>query len=294
MGDARLTSLEHVMGELGSVAVGLSGGVDSSLLAAAAYRVLGDASVAVIALSPSLPQRELEGALTIAERIGLETEVVETAEVADPRYAANPRNRCLFCKDHQFAALRQVADSRGLAHIAHGEVLDDLDDHRPGRAAAENWGVRAPLREAGLYKADVRELALHLNLPVWDKPAFACLASRIATGQEVTPDKLARIEEAEAFLADEGFSACRVRDQGQLARLELPPQEHPRAVARAEAIVTQLRTLGFEHVTLDLAGLDASRQRPVVVEGEHRQLPVLTTLVPSSAPAESTRPQVGS
>lgn len=256
-----LDELRSQVAALDSVAVGLSGGVDSSLLAAVAHGVLGDRAVAVVARSPSLPQRELDEALAVAARIGIRVEVVATEEVADPRYAANPRNRCLYCKEHQFEALRQVADRHGLRHLAHGETVDDLDDHRPGRAAAQDHGARAPLREAGLDKAAVRALARHLGLPVWDKPAFACLASRIPHGEEVTPDKLAQVERAEQALYELGFRAFRVRHHGELARLELEPADHDRAVAHAESIVAALRDAGFVHVTLDLAGLGASRSR---------------------------------
>jgi pyridinium-3,5-biscarboxylic acid mononucleotide sulfurtransferase len=257
-----LDRLEAVVADLGSVALGLSGGVDSSLLAAVAHRTLGDRAVAVVARSPSLPARELQGALDTARRIGIDLEVVATAEVDDPRYAANPRNRCVFCKDHQFAALRQVADDRGLATLAHGETVDDLDDHRPGRAAAERWGVRAPLREAGLDKEAVRRVARELDLPVWDKPAFACLASRIPHGHEVTPGKLAQVEEAEQCLHELGFRAFRVRHHDEVARLELDPADHGLAIASAKEIVAGLRGVGYAHVTLDLAGLDATRTRP--------------------------------
>ncbi|MFA9432307.1 ATP-dependent sacrificial sulfur transferase LarE [Egicoccus sp. AB-alg2] len=257
-----LARLEAVVAELESVAVGLSGGVDSSLLSAVSHRVLGAGAVAVVARSPSLPRRELDAAVALADALGIDVEVVDTDEVADARYAANPRNRCRFCKDHQFAALRAVADRRGLRTIAHGEVVDDLDDHRPGRAAAQAWGVRAPLREAGLDKAAVRDLAHRLALPVWDKPAFACLASRIPTGEAVTPEKLARIERAEQHLFDLGFRAFRVRHHDELARVEVPADELPRAVARRDAIVAGLREAGYVYVTLDLAGLRADAAPP--------------------------------
>jgi pyridinium-3,5-biscarboxylic acid mononucleotide sulfurtransferase len=253
-----LPTLEHLISDLDSVVVGLSGGVDSSLLAAVCHRVLGQRSVAVVARSPSLPARELHDAAAIATRIGIDLEVVDTAEVADPRYAANPRNRCMFCKDHQFEAMRAVADRRGFAHLAHGEVLDDLDGHRPGRASAERFGVRSPLREAGLDKKRVRMLANELALPVWDKPAFACLASRIPTGSEVTPKKLRQVEHAENHLFTLGFRAFRVRHHGEVARIELNPGDHQRARDHAVSIVTALRRLGFREVTLDTAGLGAA------------------------------------
>lgn len=259
---APLDRLEAVVADLGSVAVGLSGGVDSSLLSAVVHRVLGEDAVAVVARSASLPARELAGAREVAAGIGIDLEVVDTDEVDDPRYAGNPRNRCLFCKDHQFAALRRVADARGLSEIAHGETLDDLDDHRPGRAAAQTWRARAPLREAGLDKATVRDLARRLELPVWDKPAFACLASRIPHGTEVTSERLAQVEAAEQHLFDLGFRAFRVRHHGEVARLELDPDDHAAALAHAAAIVERLTTFGFTHVTLDLAGLGAAGRGP--------------------------------
>lgn len=275
-----LERLEREVAALGSVAVGLSGGVDSSLLAAVAHRMLGGRAVAVVARSPSLPRRELDEALAVADGIGIRVEVVDTAEVADPRYAANPRNRCRFCKEHQFEALWAVAHRHGLAHVAHGETLDDLDDHRPGRAAAQAYRVRAPLREAGLDKATVRALARRLGLPVWDKPAFACLASRIPHGQEVTPAKLEQVERAEQALFELGFRAFRVRHHGDLARLELEPDDQPAALAQAEQIVAALTEVGFTHITLDLAGLRASRpgrsgRGGAAVPGQRRWLPLV-------------------
>ncbi len=264
---AELRRLEEVVTGLDGVAVGLSGGVDSSVLSAVSHRVHAARAVAVIARSPSLPQRELDAALAVADQIGIRVEVVDTEEVADQRYAANPRNRCLFCKEHQFAALRSVADRLGFAHIAHGETLDDLEDHRPGRGAASTFAVRAPLREAGLDKAAVRVIARDLDLPVWDKPAFACLASRIPHGDEVTVEKLAQIEKAEQQLVDLGFRAFRVRHHGTLARIEVEPADHASVLHKASEIVATLRGLGFEHVTLDLAGLGASRLRSTPTSG---------------------------
>ncbi len=255
----QLRTLEGIIAELGSVVVGLSGGVDSSLLGAVCHRVLGERAVAVVARSPSLPARELGEAAAIADGIGIDLEVVDTAEVADPRYAANPRNRCMFCKDHQFEAMRAVADRRGLAHLVHGEVLDDLDGHRPGRASAERFGVRSPLREAGLDKARVRALAHQLDLPVWDKPAFACMASRIPTGHEITPAKLAQVERAEQHLFELGFRAFRVRHHGEVARIELDPSDHDAALEQAVSITATLREIGFDQVTLDPGGLGAPR-----------------------------------
>lgn len=262
-----MARLEAVVGALGGVAVGLSGGVDSSLLCAVAARVLGDRAVAVVARSPSLPSRELAQALVVADGLGIEVEVVDTEEVADPRYAGNPRNRCAFCKEHQLAAIRAVADRRGLPHIAHGETLDDRHEDRPGRGAARRAGARAPLADAGLSKDAVRRLARALGLVVWDKPAQACLASRIPHGQAVTMEKLAQVEQAEQRLADLGLRAFRVRHHGDLARLEVAPEDMAGVVDAPETVVQALRAVGFAHVTLDLAGLHPSRRALPLVEG---------------------------
>ncbi|MBW3576176.1 MAG: ATP-dependent sacrificial sulfur transferase LarE [Actinobacteria bacterium] len=252
--DERLDRLHAIVEELGSVVVALSGGVDSSLLAHACHAVLDDRALAVVAWSPSLPRRELDIAGRVAEHIGIACEVIDTAEVDDPRYAANPRNRCYFCKDELFSHLDRVAAERGLAWVAYGENLDDDGDHRPGRAAAVRHGVRAPLREAELTKADVRDLARALDLPVWDKPAFACLASRFPHGTEITPAALRQVEEAEDALWRLGVRQLRVRYHGDLARIEVDPADLERVVAQADAVVVALRRAGFVHVTLDLAG----------------------------------------
>lgn len=284
MKDPELQALRATTAELESVAVGLSGGVDSSLVAAVSHDVLGPGrAVAVVARSPSLPARELDAALATAAGIGIEAEVVETNELDDPRYAANPRNRCWFCRDHQFAAIRAVADRRGLRNLADGEVLDDLDEHRPGRAAAAAWGVRSPLRESGLNKGAVRRLARLLGLPAWDKPALACLSSRIPTGSEVTPEKLRQVERAEDALAAHGFGALRVRHHGLVARLELPAEDHSRALALAADIVDDVRAAGFTHVALDLVGLAVSRQPPSELPLAARQeLPIVRNASPAA------------
>ncbi|WP_298326417.1 ATP-dependent sacrificial sulfur transferase LarE [Haloactinopolyspora sp.] len=269
----RLGVLRDIVAGLDSVVMGLSGGVDSSLLARVCRDVLGpDRSLAVIARSPSLPGGELEAALDVARAIGIQAQVVDTDEVTDSRYAANPRNRCYFCRDELFGRLERVAEERGFATVAYGEIVDDAGDHRPGRAAAIQHGVRAPLREAGLTKADVRELARELELPVWNKPAMACLASRIPYGDPVTPEKLHQIDLAERVLTDLGFQQVRVRHHGDSARIEVAPDDVAAVLERGDEVSAGVRAAGFEHVTVDL---DGYRPGSLNTKGARRSLPLV-------------------
>ena len=249
-GEARLRA---AVSGLDRVVVAYSGGVDSATLAAVCHEELGERALAVTAASPSLSARELRAARSLAASRGWCHEVVATHEMRREDYARNAPDRCRWCKTELFEVLGPLARARG-AHIAVGTNVDDLGDFRPGVAAADELGVRKPLADAGLTKADVRALAQRLGLPVADKPASPCLASRIAYGVRVSPERLRRIERAEEAVRALGFDVLRVRDHGDLARLEVPPEDVGRAAAQRAEIAGALRSLGFRYVTLDLVG----------------------------------------
>jgi uncharacterized protein len=244
------------LAELESVAVAFSGGVDSTLLGWAAREALGDRALLVTADSESYALGELEEARRLAARIGLRHVVVETRELDNPDYAANPPNRCFFCKEELFSRLEPLARAERLRHLVYGATVDDLGDHRPGMASARARGVRAPLIDAGLGKAEIRELSRALALPTWDKPAMACLSSRFPYGTPITADKLRQVDRAEAALRALGFRNFRVRHHGEIARVEIAQEEMPRLweSGRAEAVAEALEGIGFIHVTLDLRG----------------------------------------
>ena len=258
--DAKLQQLRDLLNSLGPCVVAYSGGVDSVFLAAVAHQVLGSRALAAIADSPSLPRRELAEALEIARTHGIPVEVVTTAEFNDDRYLANPGNRCYFCKHALFTELVPRARAGGFACILYGENASDVGDHRPGAQAASEFRVRAPLKEVGLTKAEIRKLSARLGLPTADKPQMACLSSRIPTGERVTPEKLRMVEEAEYLLRDLGFRDVRVRHHelasGHLARIEIGPSELARFFVENHSpmVSERFRALGYLHVTVDLAG----------------------------------------
>jgi uncharacterized protein len=254
---------------LDGVVVAFSGGVDSTLLARAAGDALGERVLLVTADSPTYPASELAEAKQLAAHLGLPHLVVATRELDDPRYAANPVNRCFFCKDELFRALEPVARREGLSTLVYGATMDDLGDHRPGMEAARRLGVTAPLIEAGLWKAEIRELSRARGLPTWDKPAFACLSSRFQYGDRITVEKLRQVDAAEAFVRSLGFRRFRVRHHDRLARLEIPREDLDRLWqdGRDEAIVRRLRELGYVYVTVDLAGFQSGSANLVLGPG---------------------------
>jgi len=259
--DDKQDELDRILGNMGSVLVAYSGGVDSSYLAVRAHRVLGSRSLAVTADSPSLAEDARRRAKALAAGIGFAHRMVETAEFDDPLYLRNAPDRCYRCKSELFRRLLPLAAREGFAHVAYGVILDDLSDLRPGHQAAAEAGVRSPLAEARLTKADVRRLSKALGLPTWDLPASPCLSSRVPYGTAVTPETLRRVERAESAVRAHGFREFRVRHLGETARLEVAPDELARLRDEAlrEAVLAGIRGAGYREVLVDPQGYRRGR-----------------------------------
>jgi len=253
--EPKLEACRAILRDLGRVVLAFSAGADSSFLLALAAETLGRVNVvAAVGVSASLARREREAAARIARSQDVELVEIYTCELDDPDYAANAADRCYHCKQELFTQLKVLADERGFAAVVAGANADDAGDFRPGLAAGRELGVRNPLLEAGLTKQEIRTASQRMGLETWDKPAMACLASRIPYGSPITADRLERIEQAEYVLKDLGFAQCRVRDHDTLARIEVPAEKLPDALRLRETITTALKAVGYVFVALDLQG----------------------------------------
>lgn len=252
----KLHHLREIFAAMDSVLVAYSGGIDSTVVLKVAHDQLLDRAVGVTAISPTFPAIELETATRVAKEIGVRHELIETDQLKIPAFTENDANRCFHCKTDLYRLLGRLRELRAPAVIVDGTNLDDLGDDRPGIRAAREWGVRSPLVEAGLSKSDIRSLAKDLGLSNWDKPAAACLSSRIPRGTTITREKLSRVEQAEEILFAEGFRHCRVRDHGEIARIEVGRDELARIIEceRGMKISRRVKELGFRFVTIDLEG----------------------------------------
>jgi uncharacterized protein len=260
----KLARLHEVLAGTGRVVVAYSGGTDSALVAAVAVRTLGDRALAVTAVSPSLPPGEAEQAAEVAAGLGIRHRTVRTREAERPEYLANGTDRCYHCKTELYEVLAVVAAEAGGAQVVSGANADDLGDFRPGLRAAAEHGVRHPLVEVGMTKPEVREAARELGIPTWDKPASACLSSRIAFGVTISVEMLSKVGRAERVLKDLGFAQCRVRVHGELARVEVELADLPRLAEPGvrDLVVDSLHELGYRYVTLDLEGFRSGSMNP--------------------------------
>jgi uncharacterized protein len=267
--ETKLDSLKRILSEMGGTVVAYSGGTDSTLLLKVAQDVLGERAMAVTATSSSLPQEELEDAAELAAQIGARHLIIESDELESPGFVANAPDRCYHCKQLRFDALIKLAKEKGFSYVVDGSNLDDQGDHRPGMRAAHELGVRSPLMQAGLTKADIRAISRELGLPTWDKPSNACLASRIPYGTPITRERMQQVEQAERLLHTLGFTQARVRAHGEIARIEVEADDLPILLENRSRIVDEFRRLGFSYVTADLEGYRTGSMNETLADGNH-------------------------
>ncbi|RKD31789.1 ATP-dependent sacrificial sulfur transferase LarE [Thermohalobacter berrensis] len=264
----KYTKLKEIIENLGSGAVAFSGGVDSTFLTKVCKDVLGDKAIAVTATSSTYPQREFKEACKLAKDIGIKHIIIESEETDIEGFSKNPPNRCYYCKKELFTKVKEVAKKYDIQYVLDGSNYDDLGDFRPGMEAAKELKVVSPLKEAKLTKEDIRKLSKVLNLPTWSKPAFACLSSRFPYGQEITEKKLNMVEKAEDYLKNLGFIQFRVRHHGEIARIEVSPDERNKFfdVELLDEISRKLKEIGFTYVTMDLTGYRTGSMNEVLKE----------------------------
>jgi len=262
--------LKDNMKQRGSAAIAFSGGVDSTFLVKVAHEVLGDKCIAVTTTSSTYPERELKEAIAYAKDLGVKHLIISSEELDIEGFASNPTNRCYYCKKELFTKIFEVAKEHGVEYVFDGSNSDDTGDYRPGMQAARELSVISPLKEAQLTKADIRELSKELGLPTWNKPAFACLSSRFPYGNQITIPKLKMVEEAEQFLLDMGLRQVRVRHHGEIARIEVSPEERAYFfdINVMDKIGEKLKKIGFTYVTLDINGYRTGSMNEVLTEEE--------------------------
>lgn len=268
--DEKLELLKHIIRKKGSAAVAFSGGVDSTFLIRVAKEVLGDKLIAVTASSSTYPERELNEAIKYAKDFGVKHIIISSEELDIEGFASNPKNRCYYCKKELFTKVKEVALENGIEYVFDGSNLDDNGDYRPGMLAAKELLVISPLKEAGLTKKDIRDLSKEYGLATWNKPAFACLSSRFPYGNKITLPKLKMIDKAEQFLLDMGIRQVRVRHHGEIARIEVAPEEREKFfnIEFMDKISSKFKEIGFIYTTLDIAGYRTGSMNEVLKEEE--------------------------
>jgi uncharacterized protein len=270
---SKLDRLKNILKEMERVLVAFSGGVDSSFLLRVGKEVLGDNILAVTACSATYPQAELETAKQIAQLLDVRHIIIDSEELDIPEFQDNPPNRCYYCKKELFGKLKELAFQEGIGFVVDGSNVDDLGDHRPGMVAAQEMGIRSPLREAGLTKREIRAYSKDLGLSTWEKPPFACLSSRFPYGEKITREKLYRVDQAEEYLRNKGFRQIRVRHHDTIARIEVYKSDLGKflEIGLAEEVVTKLKELGFKYVTLDLEGYRSGSMNEVLTLTEREE-----------------------